>query len=107
MNKRTICIHWNEPGTPPVIRRPQSDTEPLVDWREPERNAHVLDWRDRAPEFGLGPPEDAGWEGTTVGPPSRLLEEEEPEAFEEMRFDRDAEEPLDDDDRVDEFPASR
>jgi RNA polymerase primary sigma factor len=107
MNKRTISIPSSEPGTPPVIRRRQSDTEPLVDWREPERNAHVLDWRDRAHEFGLLPLEDTGLESTVVEPPSRLLEEEEPEAFDEVRFDRDAEEPVEDEERVDEFPASR
>jgi RNA polymerase primary sigma factor len=107
MHKRTISIPSSEPETPPVIRRRQSDTEPLVDWREPERHAHVLDWRDRAHEFGLLPLEDTGLEGSVVEPPSRLIEEEEPEAFEEIRFDRDAEEPVEDDDRVDEFPASR
>jgi RNA polymerase primary sigma factor len=107
MNKRTLSIPSSEPGIPPAVRRRQSDTEPLVDWREPERNAHVLDWRDRAHEFGLLPLEDTGLEVSVVEPPSRLIEEEEPEAFEEVRFDRDAEEPLEDDDRVDEFPASR
>ena len=107
MHKRTISIPSSEPGTPPVIRRRQSDTEPLVDWREPERNAHVLDWRDRAHEFGLLPLEDTSLESSVVEPPSRLIEEEEPEAFDEARFDRDAEEPIEDDDRIDEFPASR
>src|SRR5262249_6375912 len=36
----------------------------------------------------------------------RLIEEEEPEAFEERRFDREAEEPIDDE-HVDELPAGR
>jgi hypothetical protein len=26
--------------------------ESLADWREPERNVHVLDWHERAHEFG-------------------------------------------------------
>src|SRR6185295_12821186 len=107
MNKRTISIPSSDPGTPPAIRRRQSDTEPLVDWREPERNAHVLDWRDRAHEFGLLPLEDAGLEETVVEPPSRLIEEEEPEAFEAVRFDRDVEEPPEEDDRGDEFSTTR
>ncbi len=107
MIKRTVSIPPSDPGAPPLIRRRRSDTEPLVDWREPERNAHVLDWRDRAHEFGLVPLEDTGLlEETVVEPPSRLIEEEEPEAFDEVRFDRDTEEPLDED-RVDEFPAGR
>ena len=33
--------------------------EPLIDWNEPERNMHVLDWRHRAQEFGLMPADDA------------------------------------------------
>src|SRR5215471_3467176 len=107
MNKRTVTTPPGEPGNPPAARRRRSDTETLVDWREPGRNAHVLDWRDRAHEFGLVPLDDAGQvENAVVEPTSRLIEEEEPEAFEEMRFDREAEEPLDDE-RVDEIPAGR
>lgn len=30
----------------------------LIDWREPERNADVLDWRRRAHEFGLRATDD-------------------------------------------------
>jgi RNA polymerase primary sigma factor len=107
MHKRTVSRPSNDSGSPPPIRRRRSDAEPLVDWRVPDRNAHVLDWRDRAHEFGLVPIEDTGLhEGPSVEPPSRLLEEEEPEAFAELRFEREAEEPLDDD-RVDEFPSER
>src|SRR5262245_33757331 len=109
MTKRTISLHpeTNDPDAPPPTRRRRSDTEPLVDWRAADRSAHVLDWRDRAHEFGLVPLEDTGVvETTVVEPPSRLIEEEEPEAFDEMRFDREAEEPIDDE-RVDEFPAGR
>ena len=54
--------------------------EPLIDWNEPERNMHVLDWRHRAQEFGLLQG-DAGDDAEVVVPPDRLLEEEEPEAF--------------------------
>src|SRR5437899_5488972 len=64
--------------------------ESLVDWRQPERNAHVLDWRERAHEFGLVPVDDhAALEEPVVEPaerllePAELLEEEEPEAFQE------------------------
>src|SRR5262245_56549743 len=54
----------------------------LIDWREPARNAHVLDWRERAHEFGLVPIDESDEPGTSVEqPPGRLLEEEEPEAF--------------------------
>jgi RNA polymerase primary sigma factor len=57
---------------------------PLVDWREPERNAHVLDWRQRAHTFGLLPVERSGPVERIVEPPERLLSEEEPEAFDEQ-----------------------
>src|SRR4051794_25871373 len=55
----------------------------LIDWREPTRNADVLDWRRRAHEFGLGtgddPDDDHG--GHSAEPPERLLREEDAEAF--------------------------
>jgi RNA polymerase primary sigma factor len=53
----------------------------LIDWTEPERNMHVLDWRERAHEFGLNASE-TDETGSVVLPPDRLIEEEEPEAFE-------------------------
>jgi RNA polymerase primary sigma factor len=61
---------------------------PLIDWREPQANAHVLDWRERAHEFGLIPvaTEGAAHE-LIVQPPERLLQEEEPEAAEEQPVD--------------------
>jgi RNA polymerase primary sigma factor len=59
--------------------------ESLVDWREPEANARVLDWRERAHQFGLVPVNGHGEAGPPiVEPPERLLEEEEPEAFDEQ-----------------------
>ena len=51
----------------------------LIDWHEPERNAHLLDWRARAREFGVVPvdPADAGSTHTFVEPPEQMIEEEE------------------------------
>jgi RNA polymerase primary sigma factor len=106
MNKRTVSISSSDADPIPLMRRRRSDPEPLVDWREPERNMHVLDWRDRAHEFGLVPLEDTGQIETIVEPSSRLIEEEEPEAFDDQRFDEESEEPLEDD-RIEEFPAAR
>jgi len=81
--------------------------ESLVDWREPERNARVLDWRERAHEFGLIPVDGQGPMGPPiVEPPERLLEEEEPEAFEEQALeevDREALEP----EEIEEAPEAR
>ena len=61
--------------------------KPLVDWREPERNAQVLDWRERAHMFGLVPVARAGPVEEVVEPPERLLSEEEPEAFDDQQLD--------------------
>jgi RNA polymerase primary sigma factor len=75
--------------------RPRKETSSLIDWREPENNAHVLDWRERAHEFGLMPVGDSDEEpAAVVLPPGRLIHEEESEAYEGRRpgFDRDAEE---------------
>src|SRR5215471_17960473 len=54
--------------------------ESLVDWRDPERNTHILDWRERAHEFGLVPVEHHGQVDGLV------VEEEEAEAFEEQHI---------------------
>jgi len=77
-----------------------------VDWREPDRNAHVLDWRERARSFGLVPVEGRGAAATVVEPPDRLLEEEEPEAFDEQPIEEAEREALDQDE-VEEAPEAR
>jgi RNA polymerase primary sigma factor len=61
----------------------------LIDWEEPERNMHVLDWRARAENFGLNPVEGRHKRpATVVEPAEQLIEEEEPEAFEEQDIPR-------------------
>jgi RNA polymerase primary sigma factor len=68
----------------------------LIDWHEPERNAHLLDWRARAREFGVVPVEPGESQPShSFEPAEQLIEEEEPEAFEEQDVDQDAEEPDD------------
>ena len=63
-------------------------TTPLIDWQEPERNMHVLDWRARAQEYGLNPVEGSKVSTKVVEPPEQLIEEEESEAFEEQSIPR-------------------
>jgi RNA polymerase sigma factor (sigma-70 family) len=59
----------------------------LIDWDDPGENAHLLDWRQRAHEFGLTPVED-GERGEELSlPVERLLEEEEPEAANDQEVD--------------------
>src|SRR4051812_27937816 len=61
----------------------------LIDWHEPERNAHLLDWRERAREFGVVPVEQADpGPAHTFERPERLLDEEEPEAYAEQPVER-------------------
>ena len=69
--------------------------ESLIDWQEPERNAHILDWRGRAHEFGLNGIQDEGedeleLDAASAPPetPDWLLREEEPEAFRRQPLDK-------------------
>jgi RNA polymerase primary sigma factor len=67
---------------PTRSRRRPTPANSLIDWVEPERNTRVLDWRDRAQQYGLLPvgvdEESLPLVGTS---PERLLQEEEPEAL--------------------------
>jgi RNA polymerase primary sigma factor len=75
------------------------DAASLIDWRKPEPNADVLDWRRRAHEFGLSAgddPEDRAAHSTQ--PPDRLLREEDAEAFDDQSIaDAEGEDPNRDD----------
>ena len=70
----------------------------LIDWKDPANQAHILDWRRRTHEFGIGPEGDGAptaEETPYATEPERLLEDEEPEAFRPQQFgdhDFDAEE---------------
>jgi RNA polymerase primary sigma factor len=70
---------------------PRKAASSLIDWHDPERNMHVLDWRERAQEFGLNPAGSAvDDDEAVVLPPDQLIEEEEPEAFEAQTIARSA-----------------
>jgi RNA polymerase primary sigma factor len=76
----------------PRGRRPAGRRGSLIDWRDPDRNNDVLDWRRRAHDFGLVPVES--WNDDIEAPagrsdetPERLLHDEEPEAFEDQSLD--------------------
>src|SRR5687767_6031077 len=71
------------PGRP---KRSEGEGTSLIDWQEPESNAHVLDWRERAHGFGLMPATGDDTE-TVILPPERLLDEEDGEAYEGRRRD--------------------
>jgi hypothetical protein len=85
-------------------RTPEGEPMTLIDWREPERNTHVLDWYERAHEFGLLPVvESDAIEAPIVAPPERFLREEEPEAAEDQPID-DVERDAPAEDEIEESP---
>ena len=62
--------------------KPGRPRKSLIEWDDPSRQAHVLDWRHRAQEFGL---EVEGREDHDeehpFEKPEHMLQEDEPEAF--------------------------
>jgi RNA polymerase primary sigma factor len=64
-------------------RRPRGqEPDSLIDWREPSRNARVLDWRDRAHQFGLVPLGGGEVDDEVSDlPADQIIVEEEPEAL--------------------------
>jgi len=76
---------------------PSRRRKPLIDWSDQSKQAHVLDWRHRAQEFGLAVEthdelEDAGQ--PFAPSPEEILHDEEPEAFEDQTVETDEEEQL-------------
>ena len=69
-----------------MANKRRAPADPLIDWDDPTENAHLLDWRQRAHEFGLTPVEDGeqGEELALALPVEQLLEEEEPEAADDQ-----------------------
>ena len=65
--------------------RSSEDVDTLIDWTEPDRNAHVLDWRQRAQEFGLVTGDET--DEPAVLPVDTLLAEDDPEAFDDTALD--------------------
>ena len=60
--------------------KPSGRRKSLIEWDDPSRQAHALDWRHRAHEFGLSVDEVEEGQPYDVEP-RRLVEDEEPEAF--------------------------
>ncbi|HEY3093477.1 MAG TPA: sigma-70 family RNA polymerase sigma factor [Vicinamibacterales bacterium] len=83
-------------GRPKTLEfTPAKPRKPLIDWNDPSRQAHVLDWRHRAQEFGLAVEthEELEDTGQPFAPsPEQILHDEEPEAFEDQPVGTEAEE---------------
>src|SRR5688500_12363995 len=76
----------------PRRRGARADSDSLIDWAQPDRNAHVLDWRQRAHEFGIVPADET--DEAVVLPPRQLVEEDDPEAFDDQMLAEDGDRPL-------------
>src|SRR5688572_23182424 len=80
--------------TSPMGRRVPRRARALIDWDDPDSSVQVLDWRQRAHEFGLVP---VGDESETYdipvasGAPERMLNEDEPEMFADQDLEAAAE----------------
>jgi RNA polymerase primary sigma factor len=86
-------------STSPLAFRSGGRRKSLIEWNDPTRQVHILDWRQRAQGFGLDVEErEDPEEGQPFVPPEQLLEEEEPEAFADQPIPRDDEE-VDEDDQ--------
>jgi len=75
-------------GRPKTLEfTPAGRRKALIDWNDPSRQAHVLDWRHRAQEFGLAVEthEELDDAGHPFAPNAeQILHDEEPEAFEDQ-----------------------
>ena len=86
-----------KPGRPKKTLEftPTKRRKALIDWNDPSKQAHVLDWRHRAQEFGLAVDthEDVEDAGQPFAPNAeQILHEEEPEAFDDQPVRAEAEE---------------
>jgi RNA polymerase primary sigma factor len=79
--------------------RPGRPRKSLIEWNDPSRQAHVLDWRQRAQEFGLEVGREEPHPGRPYDEPERILHEDDPEAFAEQPVPLGDDEPLEEDDQ--------
>src|SRR5258705_10283133 len=74
-------------GRPKTLEfTPTGRREALIEWNDPSKQAHVLDWRHRAQDFGLQVEarEDLEEGQPFVPDAEQIPHEEEPEAFEDQ-----------------------
>ena len=86
-----MAINKASRGPLPFKKKPGRKS--LIEWEDASKQSHVLDWRQRAHEFGLvpvGESDDAEEGDSVVIEPGRLLYEEEQEAFRDQPIRDDA-----------------
>jgi len=88
-------------GRPKTLEfTPTRRRKALIDWNDPSKQAHVLDWRHRAQDFGLAVETHDELEGADAPfapSPEQILHDEEPEAFDDQPIQA---EPEDDEEQV-------
>jgi RNA polymerase primary sigma factor len=78
------------PRSKTLTFKPGRPRKSLIEWNDPSRQAHVLDWRHRAQEFGLAvDAREEGDLGAHDETPERLLQDDDPEAFAEQPIPHD------------------
>jgi RNA polymerase primary sigma factor len=88
-----------KPNPQPLTFRPTTRRRSLIEWNDPSRQAHVLDWHHRAQEFGLDVDDrDSEDPDGHDAEPDRLLVEDEPEAFARQPIPDEHEPEVDEDD---------
>jgi RNA polymerase primary sigma factor len=72
----------------PLAFRAKGRRKSLIEWNDPSRQAHVLDWHHRAQDFGLAvePRPDLD-EAPYALEPEQMLQDDEPEAFSDQHID--------------------
>ncbi len=86
--------------------RPGRPRKSLIEWTDPSRQAHVLDWRHRAQEFGLAVEEREETDPSRpYDEPGRLLQEDEPEAFADQPIP-DGEDEVESDEQAEQAPQA-
>jgi RNA polymerase primary sigma factor len=79
-------------SAPALAFKAKRGRKSLIEWNDPARQTHVLDWHQRAQEFGLAVGDHEEEEAIPFGvEPKRFLEHEEPEAFAPQHVEDDAE----------------
>jgi RNA polymerase primary sigma factor len=67
--------------------RPGAKRKSLIEWNDPSRQAHILDWHHRAKDFGLEVEDhDEYAQSHPYDEPRQVLEHEEPEAFDDQHI---------------------
>ena len=72
----------------------------LIEWHDPSKQAHVLDWRQRAQEFGLSVDRDESDPRRPYEESGQLVHDDEPEAYADQPIPEGEVEEIEDDEQA-------